>query len=414
MKQLTRKQRYLLSHGIALDMNPLVGTVGHMVAHPIKTVTSPRKTFHDEYTRRAGNVYRGENDLPPVNENSMLSVKDIIAHHKAHEDVHRRGYEKFKDSDFPNTKPIADKHKRQWHHHAGIRTRYEAMDRAGKTHVPQQQYERDTNGRFASFSLSLVDEVVLAGLTTAIAMAEGQYGRNYPDKKPKSQDRFSQARASKHARQVLPRAHYVLPASTAAEFRDELQDMREHLYPDNKITMNMRRYQNPDPNDRQQWVMVDVETDDVSILHSIDQLAMRKKARKLDSRGNMEKTKIDPTARMPSPKARPDQLRLVYKLPEKLGKELAPEIRRMGARVDMKGDTFGTSYHVPAVIIMISAQNEQAVKFIRKFMQQEGSSYTREVSYAEWLRAVARDKSVQGMSLSGAHELRHLHNVGSI
>jgi len=454
----------------------------------------------------------------------MISVKDVINHHKAHEDIHRRGYEKFKDSEFPASQKVAEEHKRKWHHHAGVRTRYEAHDRAGRTHVSHKQYQADSQGRFASFSLSLVDEVVLAGVAmgasdrdwmkpkgvkpvfksakragsefldsakrlvtpgnigatagmtlvfvigstiamTAISLvlrglgmayevignkifvkpkneqqaqkarqalrargakelpteeaaaafsyyfAEGQYGGK--KKKPDKPDRFAQARAGKHARQVLPRAHYVLPGDHAGEFYNGLTDIRDHLYVGNhKITWSWRDWPGNVPG-KENWVMFDVETDDTGVLHSIDNLAMRCKARKLDSRGNMEKSRIEPTARVASAKTRPDQLRAVFTFPEKQAKQLANQVRQMGLRVELKGYTFGRNYHVPAMIMMIQAQDERALKFAKKLLHDEGGANSREVGYGEWLRAVARDKGVPGMSLAhGARALRHAHGVG--
>ncbi len=536
---LTRKQRYLRSLGYRFGIGSAIvpalkhaakeigvhaggHVAGHAVVHAATHAAKQgQNNVNEEPTPEKPNAQMAP---PPVNSNTMVSVKDIIGHHKAHEDIHRRGYEKFKDSEFPDSKKIAEQHKQRWHHHAGVRTRYEAMDRVGKTHVSLQEYKRDSSGKFASFSLSLVDEVVLAGVSfgvadrdwmkpkgvkpvvesakragsefmqsakalvtpgnigatagmtlvfvigSAIAMtavslvlrglgivyqtignkifvkpkneqqaqkvrsalkAKGAkevsseeveaafgfamalpagYGRNYPEK-PKPPDRFAKARAEKHARQVLPRAHYIVPLATIDLFRGGFEDLQNITYKGHKLEMKMTRYRDPNfEQSKKWWVKVDIEADDPSILHSVDNLAMRCKARHLDSRGNMEAKTIEPTARVPSPKARPDQLRCVFTFPEKQAKELAPQVRRMGARVELKGYTFGRNYHVPAMIMMVEAPDEKALSFIKKFLHGEAGSNTREVGYGEWLRAVARDKGVPEMS-HGAHALRHKHNV---
>jgi len=379
-RPLTRKQLYALSmEGVACDVSPLVSATikntKQAVMHPIqytKDLVSGRlfKRTKSDLSRGYGNQVRRDNDLPPISENNMISVKDIIKHHKTHEDVHRSGYEKFKKSTFPGTKAIAAKHKRLWHHHAGVRTRYEALDRQGKTHVSQRQYERDAQGRFASFSLSLVDNVVLGSQDSKAARKKSLPGSVALAGEPK--DRFAKARAAKHQRQVLPRAHYVVPAGNAAEMRDSIMDLK-YGFPDIKLVVQLQRYPNPDPEDRRQWVLVNVETDNVSVLHSIDGVAKRSKARALNSRGDM--SPLEPTARVKPHQREAMGLNAVFTLPEKRGMKFSRDVKRFArGGVDLQV-AVRKILDVPKVVIAVRCSDEHTMQLIKHWAAQEWGAH---------------------------------------
>lgn len=398
---MTRAERYQKRRArvAGYAMGPLdVLTRGYhglpsVARHVKKAVTRPGDFIRDykkDYMREGGNVARSENDLPAIQENNMISVKDVIKHHKTHEDVHRSGYEKFKKSEFPGTKAIAHKHKRLWHHHAAVRTRYEALDRAGKTHVSQRQYERDSQGRFASFSLSLVDDVVLSDVKDRL--------KKVPRVELAS-DRFARARAAKHERRVLPRAHYVVPASHAAAMRDEIEDLK-HGFPGAKFVLNMRRYPNPDPESRQQLVLIDVETDNVAYLHSIDRVAQRNKARSLNTRGDM--SPLEPTA-MVRKGVGEAALFAVFTLPEKRGMKFSRDVKRFGKDVQVGVRKI---LDVPRVVIAIRASDAETMKLIKKWAAQEWGAH--EVSSFEYTRAKDMSYAFATTPAHGYHLLNAL------
>ena len=108
------------------------------------------KALKDHYFRSSGNRFRSDEGDPPIGERNRIAVKDVIAHHKAKEAEHeakRKTYDV--KSPLPGTRGYAKRHKAERDRHAAVRTHYEALQRSGKTHVSQRQYERDKAGRFA-------------------------------------------------------------------------------------------------------------------------------------------------------------------------------------------------------------------------------------------------------------------------